>query len=342
MARASEESGFYFQWHITEACNLKCRHCYQEDTQSVINHMSILYKTVDIMSSALVTWKKKGRVSITGGEPLLYPEEVGLLLGYIEGNNNFSAVSILTNGTLVTEDLTTELSKYKKIREIQVSIDGYNSAIHDRIRGKGAFDRAISGIKLLLEHNISVAIMFTLNKLNMNQLSAVLDLANEVGVQYLTIERYTPMGKSDKDALTLIPTELRDAYRSAYMKWMQMKQEGSKLKLRTSRPLWHLINDSLGGFCPVGYSCLTIMPDGTVYPCRRLPIDLGNLYKDGLYKIWYTSPVLWSIRRKNRMDSECGNCKDLYQCGGCRAAAYAVNRDYLGKDPLCWKGDLNA
>ncbi len=342
MVKASEESGFYFQWHITEACNLKCRHCYQDEAQSKINPMSNLYQTVDIMSSALETWKKKGRLSITGGEPFLYPDEVILLLSYIEANKNFAAVSILTNGTLVSEDLALELSKFNKIREIQVSIDGHNSATHDGIRGNGAFERSLNGIELLRKQNVNVAIMFTLNKLNANQVSPILDLANNIGVQYLTIERYTPMGKSDKDALTLNPTELEKAYRSAYEKWLQLKQEGSKLKLRTSRPLWHLINDSLGGFCPVGYSCLTIMPDGTVYPCRRLPIDLGNLYTDGIYKIWYTSPVLWSIRRKNRMESECGHCDDLSQCGGCRAAAYAINGDYLGKDPLCWKGDVNA
>lgn len=79
------------------------------------------------------------------------------------------------------------------------------------------------------------------------------------------------------------------------------------------------------------------MHDGTVYPCRRLPIPLGNVLSDGIFKIWYKSDILWNIRRKNRMTSSCGTCEDLGLCGGCRAAAYAESGDYLAEDPLCWK-----
>jgi len=38
------------------------------------------------------------------------------------------------------------------------------------------------------------------------------------------------------------------------------------------------------------------MPDGTIFPCRRLPIPIGNILKDGVYKIWYGAPLLWKLR----------------------------------------------
>ena len=89
--------------------------------------------------------------------------------------------------------------------------------------------------------------------------------------------------------------------------------------------------------CIAGLTGLTIMQDGTALPCRRLPLPLGNLLKDGLFKIWYTSPVLWDLRRKNRLAATCRKCDLLSQCGGCRAAAFAATGDYQAKDPQCWR-----
>ncbi len=42
--------------------------------------------------------------------------------------------------------------------------------------------------------------------------------------------------------------------------------------------------------CSAGGNALTILHDGTIYPCRRLPLPLGNVMNDNLFEVFYESP----------------------------------------------------
>ena len=118
------------------------------------------------------------------------------------------------------------------------------------------------------------------------------------------------------------------------------------LKLRT---LWILcdphraenknisLKEEVGASCSIGVDSLCILPDATVFPCRRLPISIGNLKEDSIFKIWYTSKVLWDIRNKKNLKGKCDDCEFIPRCSGCRATAYAMTGDYLAEDPQCWK-----
>lgn len=178
--------------------------------------------------------------------------------------------------------------------------------------------------------------MFTLHKLNQNNVLNVLNLAEELNIDAITIERVTPMSAEDIKSLYIEPEELHRIYNSIYQKKKEIEAR-SDLKIRVSRPLWTLIDDKLGGFCPIGFTSLCILHDGTVLPCRRLEIPLGNILTEGLYKIWYTSDILWKIRNKKLLTGKCNDCAFLQNCGGCRAIAYHANGDYMAEDPQCWK-----
>jgi AdoMet-dependent heme synthase len=93
--------------------------------------------------------------------------------------------------------------------------------------------------------------------------------------------------------------------------------------------------------CAAGVSGLTILPNGDITPCRRMPITLGNVRHDSLREIWATSPVLEALRDRSRYKGKCGTCKRWAYCRGCRAIAYAYSRsrgadDFLADDPQCF------
>ncbi len=95
------------------------------------------------------------------------------------------------------------------------------------------------------------------------------------------------------------------------------------------------------GGCAAGVSGLTIRPDGTMNPCRRLNIPIGNLRKDSIRDIWATSEVLCSLRDKSKYKGKCGKCNRWANCRGCRAIAYAYSQsvgknDFLAEDPQCF------
>lgn len=334
MEKQFNDPAFYFQWHFIESCNMRCKHCYQSGYKYKAD-LGLIDETISQIDRFLNVWNMSGRVSLTGGEPLL---DLGVLWHIAEKLSSMPRIKhigILTNGTLITDEVISRIKSFPKIKEVQVSLDGATARTHDFIRGKGNFELAVNGLKKLVSAGINSSIMFTVSKLNKDESVAIIDLAEEIGADSMTVERYTPVRGAD-DPMALDAGETRSIFESVFRKKSLLIQSGARLRIRTSRPLWNLVSDECGGICPVGYSCLTIMHDGTLYPCRRLPIALGNIRADGIFKVWYTSPVLRNLRNRAKI-KKCAECGRNKSCDGCRAAAYAVYHDYMECDPLCWK-----
>ncbi len=346
-----DDNKFYFQWHITDRCNFRCAHCYQENYTDVSDMpLEELKVIANKLFETLSKWKKKGDVSITGGEPLVR-KDLSPFLEYLDSSDEISELHILSNGTLITDEVARELKKFTKLHSVQVSLDGSSPKIHDSIRGPGAFKKAVKGIKILLSCGIDVKVMFTLQRCNVKDVPSLIDLAIREKISGLTIERLVPMGnsKNAKDSL-LSPEELRDVFQYISDRADLGYERGAKLRILKYRPLWINIDPSrakaeantvphkeLGAACSIGLDGICILPDATVLACRRLPIPIGNLRENSLEKIWFTSELLWQIRDKNNLKGKCNSCEFIPRCGGCRAMAYACTGDYLEEDPQCWK-----
>lgn len=320
------------------SCNLRCAHCYQRGYHYEDLSLENLMQIGNQITFALKKWNMLGRISLTGGEPFLSPH-ILTLVKFLEKSNEIKQFDILTNGTCITEKHITELVKSKKLHQIQISLDGPTEEMHDSVRGQGTFSKVLETIKKLQNNNIEVSIMFTLMRQNKDYALDIIDFAEKFNVNAVTIERVTPCGHSNlSDILT--KEEIKTIYEKITLRANKIN---SDLIVRRLRPLWintaHLDctnNEKIGGFCPVGLTSLAILWDGTVLPCRRLEIPIGNILKDGIFKIWYDSDILWRIRDKNNLRGKCHGCTNVERCGGCRAIAYETTGDYMGEDIQCW------
>jgi radical SAM protein with 4Fe4S-binding SPASM domain len=325
---------FYVQWHFIDSCNLRCIHCYQENYNRKdldFNKLKAIFLKLD---EAMEKWKMKCFVSLTGGEPFLQPEGLFYLMDLIENSDNFISTAILTNGTLLTEDLVKKIKDYKKLAEVQVSLDGNDEESHDAVRGAGTFSRAVEAVKLLKDHGIKTVAMFTLHKKNIDSACKMPKLAASLNLDALTVERMTSMSLDEKEEFFIEADQLKAVYSDVFDA-AKIEFINKNTKLATSRPLWNLIDSDAGGYCPAGLSSLCILYDGVMLPCRRLYLPLGNILTDGLFKVWYNSDILWKLRKKSS-ENECVNCSHLDRCGGCKAASYSINNDINSKDPQCW------
>jgi len=88
--------------------------------------------------------------------------------------------------------------------------------------------------------------------------------------------------------------------------------------------------------CSAGHSLLALMPNADLYPCRRLPLAVGNLRHTPLETLYFESPVLLSLRG-HQVSHGCEGCPHGEQCGGgLRCLAYAVKGSPFAADPGCW------
>lgn len=336
MTELSINDEFYFQWHLTERCNRACKHCYQDGNPVKELSLGDLRTIVGLMEEAVKTWGKTGTISLTGGEPFIRRDDLHDLMDQIDGSDNLIYYDILTNGSLISESEANILKTQKKLRRVQVSLEGATSESNDAIRGPGSFDSTITAIRRLRNVGIDVSVMTTISRANQDEIPALVALLGTEGVTTLALERLIPEGSgAGLSDLVLSPLELRELYKAVY----QIAVNQPPVRLLLYRPLFALLapeDPTVGALCSAGNNALTIMPDGTLFPCRRLPIPIGNVLADGFYKVWYGSEVLWKIRNPQNLNAKCRDCTLLTQCRGCRAMAYFTTGDYMAEDPQCW------
>lgn len=281
-------------------------------------------------------WGKTGSFSITGGEPFLRADALFSILDLLENRDEAGYFDILTNGTLVDDSMIAHLLEYKKLRRIQLSLEGLR-ATNDLIRGEGAFDKITKVIERLNRKGLTTSVMMTIGRHNVDEVIPLAHALGDLGVEAFILDRFIPEGQSaDLQDWVLTAEELRDAYQKSYDFFC-----GSlKPRMLLYRTLFCLINPEdkhIGAMCSAGNNALTIMPNADVLPCRRLPLKLGNLLETTVYDIWYTNPLLWELRDPGNLKGKCNGCEYIPVCRGCRAFAYAMTGDYLEADPQCWK-----
>lgn len=167
---------------LTGRCNLKCKMCDIPIFHTAIPDIS--YKKIkNIIDEGSELGFNK--ITFTGGEPLLRSDIIKIIR-YAKSKKFF--VVLNSNGTLIDKELVRKL-KLSKIDFITISIDGTHD-IHDKIRGKGNYNRAIRGIKLLIKNNMTVAIASVIMKENFSELSKIIQIAHELNVKRIVFQPF--------------------------------------------------------------------------------------------------------------------------------------------------------
>mgnify|MGYP002619285840 FL=1 len=146
---AYKDSKITFAWiEITNQCNLRCKHCYNESDIKCNNRMSMeqFKMVIDLLVS-----KKIKHVQIIGGEPFWDKKLLREQLNYAVGK--FNRIEIFTNGTLIIDEWFEYLAE-KNIC-IALSVYSYDKDEHDKVTGiKGSWAKTNSTIRKLREHKI--------------------------------------------------------------------------------------------------------------------------------------------------------------------------------------------
>lgn len=329
---------FYIQWHLTNFCNLRCRHCYQEDfSREADLPFYRLAQVADNFLDAVAGWGRRACIHLTGGEPLLKPD-LFPLLGHLERHPAVQELGIITNGLLLDPSKVEGLSSFPKLKKLKISLDGPEPRTNDVIRAPGAFQKVRQNLSSLPRNGrFETLLMFTVMKKNASRLLPFVQFAKQAGVDGVILERFIPWGRGRGMAGgVLSPEEWRQLVLTLYDFFGLGLEENEvspyqafQVGFQTSEP------ELMGAPCVLGTDGLCVMPDGTVFPCRRFPLPLGNLLTGSLAEIWEKSEVLEKVRSKANLKGKCGGCR-IEGCTGCRSLAYALTGDYLAEDPHCW------
>lgn len=172
---------FFVPWY---ACNFACSYCYQSGYETEPGEISL--KVIDSFFAYISNEFKNRRKYITvfGGEPLLIGRKPFNIITYIlkKASELNIDTAFVSNGYCLEEYVP--LFKDKKIREIQVTLDGVGK-LHDQRRplknNAPTYEKIVRGIDMALENNIMINLRTVIDKDNITSLSALAEFAIKKG-----------------------------------------------------------------------------------------------------------------------------------------------------------------
>lgn len=297
----------------TRRCPLDCRHCYADCASapdakelSAPEWMSFLDGRLDA-----------GVVSVLfeGGEPLARPDFLEVLAHCAPR----ALTRVRTNGWLVTEAVAAELAAIGT-GTVLVDFMGARADSHDWFAGRsGAFDQACNAVRHLLAAGVPTQMLIILNRRNMGDLPALLQLAQGLGVDTVGILRLYPIGRAkglwNELAMTL----------EEQMAVLNALRPPAGMRIMQS---WHP-ND---GNCCWQMAAVNAVGESIGCSYLRELVAYGNVREVPFEETW--NHPLYRQLREGHVESSCGSCSSREGShGGCRSTAYAFHGRWSAPDP---------
>lgn len=331
--------------NITNRCNLACRYCAVSSTRNSPGELSLEEWRAVIEELARI---KVFQVLISGGEPFMRTDFLDILKCLARYPMR---IAVNTNGTCCSEEILAHLAEGGRLNHVQVSLDGPNARVHDRLRGPGSFERLCRGIALLRRHRISFHFFVVVHRLNFRHLEETVRFARDSGANQAAFSPLLPQGSALQNLEKLMlsfeeqkqaEAVLRQLKREfphrvggtllQNLEWMHHLQELHRKK-RPPRKANRITS------CGGSVSECSVRPDGAVIPCDRLwEYTVGNVRKNAFQDIWLHAEGFRRFRERflQRMDSfeECRGCLFTDVCkGGCPATGFGLGRGINSWDP---------
>lgn len=328
------------QWDITNKCNLNCRHC--RATCSWEKREEADFPTVISCLGQLFSLAPDIHLAIAGGEPLMRKDLKDILL-WIKKNYNIR-IGLLSNGTLIDGANIGWLKD--SVDSFNISLEGSSREVNDFVRGRGSFQKALSGISFLTKYSLPVTVRMTFFNQEETEVEGLMRFLPDIGVRSFNFRQVVSVGnaggtKKSKERHRIMSEKI----------WSIGKELGIEVGYSDPFPEL-LINEERKKIidadkelksgcavtgCSMGFDLLYIDPEGVVKGCPYFPLVVDKIQTTPLSEIWFKNEILNKIRGiRSLLKGKCGKCEYKYACGGCRGAAWA-NGNFLGEDPRCWK-----
>jgi radical SAM protein with 4Fe4S-binding SPASM domain len=314
---------------VTLRCNIRCLHCYNFDrdqpkpscNKPELSTEEILKLMDDLRAAGCLF------ISLTGGEVLSHPD----LFQFLDHARQLNlSVQLLTNGTMLRQEVAERLASYQNLSGISVSLYGATARVHDAItQMPGSFQRTWDGITRMRQLGVTVRLKFIVMAQNAHEVEAMKAEADARGLPYLVDLTITQRHDGSKGSLVtrLSRETLDDLFR------------GPLYELGLRQPVEYTDENAS---CNCARGNVGITATGDVVPCISVPWTAGNIREQAFAEIWKSSPVFQRIRGLKLSDYEdCQSCGDQPYCRRSRGAALTASGSYTGIDPfICVQAEI--
>ena len=303
-------------FELTPLCNFDCRMCYVHLTKEQMEREGTVLSTekwLDIMGQAV----KAGMLhaDLTGGECLTHP---GFKTLYCYLQSSGVRVAILTNGTLITEEMADFFAQHPP-ELVQMTVYGSNEDDYQRVTGHRAFGDVCAAIERLKKRNIRLRLTVTPSRYMQKDVHALLTFLREQGVEYgvggVSIPAREDTGRVFEDfapeAALYVQLDLdENAYHASITE---------QIDLALSKQIERIPRNYMPTSpvpCSSGQSTCHINWKGEMLPCISFHTVMSSVLKQGFAGAW---DEIKRVMSTYRPPEQCRSCKLLPSCRTCAA-----------------------
>lgn len=321
---------------LLPVCNLACKMCYVRKTPEqaaqeggVITGaewMKIIDQCVDL---GVLNF------TLTGGECTLHPDFFDIY-NHIYDHTQF--ITLMTNVALITEKHI-DLFKSRTPYMIVITVYGGSRETYGSLCGNpGAYDKVIYALHMLRENLIPFRIQMTVTKENVEDIPAVMKLADDLQVRFDQMDSLTSFGnataetvmneRADHDRTVELLKSFRPVNTPAREAKITAEEIVARRRIQGKPP-------RPGIRCNAARNTLVINWRGNMQPCTVLDAYQANVRRQDLRQCW-TEMVKWADEQI--VVPECYGCLFVTKCVSCIAQHYNDTHDFSKPSPrLCWK-----
>jgi len=225
-------------WDLTYKCNLNCIHCSATDYRSekIINKLICMFDSpvrtelryenvsrfLEFMENNRL-YDFKVYISPHRGESTIHPDFL-TIWNELSSISTIEKLSLMTNGTTLYKLI--EKMELSKLKNISVSLDGGNKETHDRIRGRGTFEKVMKSLSVIedIKNNdpdFYLQVNFVINRINAKTLGDLFNIIENINIKNILINIIPVIlikgnAKNNRSLLALPFSEMITAMSKAY------------------------------------------------------------------------------------------------------------------------------
>ncbi len=324
---------------LTYRCPLHCAFCYNPMNYAAVHDELSTADWIRVLREA----RALGAVQLgfSGGEPLQRDDLEELV---DEAHRLGFYTNLITSGVGLTERRLAAL-KSAGLDHIQLSFQDSTRELNDFLSSTRTFELKRKVAALIKQYDYPMVLNCVLHRHNLPHVDKIIDMALELGAEYLELANTQYYGWAMKNRGQLMPT--REQVEAAEQVVNEYRERiGKQCKVIFVVPDYFADRPKA---CMNGWGSvfLGVAPDGLAMPChnaRDLPgLDLPNVRDASLDDIWRSSRAFNAYRGDDWMREPCRSCSEKAKdFGGCRCQAFMLAGDAAAADPVCSKSPQRA
>jgi pyrroloquinoline quinone biosynthesis protein E len=317
---------------LTYRCPLHCVFCYNPTDFARTDRELATADWIRVLREARALGAVQ--LGLSGGEPLARDDLEEIVaeaheLGYY--------INLITSGVGLNETRIAAL-KSAGLDHIQLSFQDSTRELNDFLSNTRTFELKSKVAALIKQYGYPMVLNVVLHRLNIDHVEEILDMAEQLGAEYVELANTQYYGWAYLNRGRLMPS-------CAQLTEAEAATERCRARVGQRMRIFFVVPDyfetrpkpCMNG---LGSVFLTVTPDGTALPChaaRTLPgLDFPNLRQASVASAWYDSDAFNRYRGDAWMNEPCRSCPERSKdFGGCRCQAYMLTGDAANADPVC-------